>query len=279
MSTNWQIRGAAILLLMLVIVVVPGCASLSRTKRFLIFPKGAPTRVQVNHNEFIFKNYSLCFSRLQLIAGMGLPVDLDAESLTVGYVFKAEYFLPFNASELYEGIAMPFVPHPIQAEGRKSRSAPVQYADSVNEKNVERYTVEAKVIPDETDNRNYDSHPNENTVAKVESHWYDSDIEDAPENNGYSLNDLKIQSPQDLSHSRFTLYRALETLAEASGIPGRPCLLRSICETAEAPFSYSNGILGELAHLIMTWDLFFFLLLTIDYKNIFFPVHHRLWMI
>uniref|UniRef100_A0A6P4FM17 Uncharacterized protein LOC108052818 n=1 Tax=Drosophila rhopaloa TaxID=1041015 RepID=A0A6P4FM17_DRORH len=51
----------------------------SRTKRFLIFPRQAPTRHQ-------------------FIAGIGIPADLDYESLTVGYVLKAEYYLPYNAS-------------------------------------------------------------------------------------------------------------------------------------------------------------------------------------
>lgn len=36
----------------------------------------------------------------QLIAGIGIPVDLEPESLTSGYVLKAQYFLPYNASQL-----------------------------------------------------------------------------------------------------------------------------------------------------------------------------------
>ncbi|XP_041632128.1 uncharacterized protein [Drosophila kikkawai] len=50
-----------------------------RTKRYLIFPRQAPTRHQ-------------------FIAGIGIPADLDYESLTVGYVLKAEFYLPFNES-------------------------------------------------------------------------------------------------------------------------------------------------------------------------------------
>ncbi|XP_017080048.1 uncharacterized protein LOC108113848 [Drosophila eugracilis] len=51
----------------------------SRAKRFLIFPRQAPTRHQ-------------------FIAGIGIPADLDYESLTVGYVLKAEFLLPYNAT-------------------------------------------------------------------------------------------------------------------------------------------------------------------------------------
>jgi DM4/DM12 family len=38
---------------------------------------------------------------LQFIAGFGIPVDLEPESLTIGYVFKAQYFLPYNVTQLY----------------------------------------------------------------------------------------------------------------------------------------------------------------------------------
>ncbi|KAH8370275.1 hypothetical protein KR093_002903 [Drosophila rubida] len=51
----------------------------SRARRFLIFPRQAPTRHQ-------------------FIAGIGIPADLTYESLTVGHVLKAEFFLPWNAS-------------------------------------------------------------------------------------------------------------------------------------------------------------------------------------
>jgi DM4/DM12 family len=38
---------------------------------------------------------------LQFIAGIGVPVDLEPESMTIGYVLKAQYFLPYNESQLY----------------------------------------------------------------------------------------------------------------------------------------------------------------------------------
>lgn len=205
--------------------------------------------------QFLMYNLSDHIFRLllsQLIAGVGLPVDLEVESLTVGYVFKAEYFLPVNASQWYDWIKDPFEPHPIEAEGgRRKRSAIAddgtdQKQAETGETNVERYVVEAKVISDDNDQQ-------DDQLAEDESHWYEeNESSEEAANNNYSLEDIKNKSPQDLSHSRFTLYKGIQKLAELSGVPGRPCLLRSICETAEVPFSYSNGILGELAHLIMT---------------------------
>ncbi|KAH8368572.1 hypothetical protein KR200_007405, partial [Drosophila serrata] len=34
----------------------------------------------------------------QFIAGIGIPANLDYESLTMGYVLKAEFYLPYNES-------------------------------------------------------------------------------------------------------------------------------------------------------------------------------------
>ncbi|XP_034651554.1 uncharacterized protein LOC117890679 [Drosophila subobscura] len=59
-----------------------------RAKRFLIFPRQAPTRHQ-------------------FIAGIGIPANLDYESLTVGYVLKAEFYLPYNATVFRQS---PFLP-------------------------------------------------------------------------------------------------------------------------------------------------------------------------
>lgn len=50
-------------------------------KRALIFPRGNPTRHQ-------------------FIAGFGIPLQKLAEALVIGYVFKAQYFLPYNVSQL-----------------------------------------------------------------------------------------------------------------------------------------------------------------------------------
>ncbi|XP_001359679.3 uncharacterized protein [Drosophila pseudoobscura] len=55
---------------------------LKRFSRSLIFPPTSPTRVQ-------------------FIGGIGIPVEgLHFESVTSGYVLKAEYFLPTNSTEI-----------------------------------------------------------------------------------------------------------------------------------------------------------------------------------
>ncbi|XP_033248059.1 uncharacterized protein LOC108160663 isoform X2 [Drosophila miranda] len=46
-------------------------------------------------------------TRHQFIAGIGIPANLDYESLTVGYVLKAEFHLPYNATVFRQN---PFLP-------------------------------------------------------------------------------------------------------------------------------------------------------------------------
>lgn len=37
----------------------------------------------------------------KFIAGIGIPIDITPESMTLGYVLKAQYFLPYNVTQLY----------------------------------------------------------------------------------------------------------------------------------------------------------------------------------
>ncbi|XP_033607304.1 uncharacterized protein LOC111864376 isoform X2 [Cryptotermes secundus] len=50
---------------------------------------------------------------------------------------------------------------------------------------------------------------------------------------------------------RSSSYLALQNVMDRHGLDGRNCLLRSICEVAEAPVYY-NGLIGELLHVILS---------------------------
>lgn len=65
----------------MILLCLQSICCLDREKRFLLFPQANPTRHQ-------------------FVAGIGVPTDLDPESLIIGYVFKAQYFLPYNVSQL-----------------------------------------------------------------------------------------------------------------------------------------------------------------------------------
>ncbi|XP_055910741.1 uncharacterized protein LOC129945107 [Eupeodes corollae] len=157
--------------------------------RSLIFPPTTPTR-------------------LQFICGIGIPVeDLHYESITSGYVLKAEYFLPTNATQLHPDYLKP-------------------------------QTIHRRSILEENDDFLEDD---TNKVTEVDQHF-----DFASTKNPFR------SKPNDLSTYRWTIYKALETLGDRMGLVGRACMLKSICESASAPFHHASGILAEIAHIIMT---------------------------
>lgn len=93
------------------------CISGARQKR-AIFPQGNPTRVQVLQEGRLNIFAILKINKFQLIAGFGIPIDLELESLTIGYVFKTQYFLPYNTTELYQ---QSFTPIRIQRDNFYSK--------------------------------------------------------------------------------------------------------------------------------------------------------------
>ncbi|CAH0718165.1 unnamed protein product, partial [Brenthis ino] len=60
------------------------------------------------------------------------------------------------------------------------------------------------------------------------------------------------RSVQDTTHilTRQGAYIFLESMLKKHGYPGRPCLLRAICENS-SQFLH-NGVLGDLLHLVLT---------------------------
>ncbi|XP_026741391.1 uncharacterized protein LOC113503561, partial [Trichoplusia ni] len=51
--------------------------------------------------------------------------------------------------------------------------------------------------------------------------------------------------------TRRSIYNLIESILKKQGYPGRPCLLRLICENAHAHFLH-NGMMGDLIYLILT---------------------------
>lgn len=140
---------------------------------------------------------------------------------------------------------------PIEIEGNKSEK-------STFDKHYEKYNVEAIEIDKGTESDEEDSE------------YYDSE-EDDKEFKEFTAADYRISKPNDFSTARWSLFKGFEMLAERllflryientkytkftcfrQGLAGRPCMLRSICESAHAPFSFRSGILGEVMQIIMT---------------------------
>uniref|UniRef100_A0A182JTB6 Uncharacterized protein n=1 Tax=Anopheles christyi TaxID=43041 RepID=A0A182JTB6_9DIPT len=173
-----------------------------RQKRFLIFPRANP-------------------QRLQLIGGFGIPADIQLESITMGYVFKSVYLLPWNSSHWIP----PFLDrHEFETERqvRRRRETAV-------------LTKPLVLLPS----------PEEQRYERYDGRWQELDSE--------SLSQPSEQPGSLLQqHSRWTFYRLLEQLFEQKGFNGRSCVLRAICEASEARFSHTSGLIGELLHIAFT---------------------------
>ncbi|XP_062560730.1 uncharacterized protein LOC134225012 [Armigeres subalbatus] len=63
---------------------------------------------------------------------------------------------------------------------------------------------------------------------------------------------FKVRLNNDFEdNSRPQLYRVLENLLDSQGKNGRKCIMRTICDLADAPLAH-NGLLGELIDLVFT---------------------------
>lgn len=107
---------------------------------------------------------------MQLIAGFGIPLDLTLEAVTLGYVLKATYLLPYNVTQLRKPTTIDETDDAIDdyelLENRKIRST----------KNQPKYLF----------GDDYENSDENNKQWKNERSWYNAD------------------------NSRWILYRAIE---------------------------------------------------------------------
>lgn len=158
-----------------------------------------------------------------MITGIGIPVDLEFESVTVGWVNKVEYFLPENASNYLNFFNDPFdlTTRPIDGFFRKKRdslleepkptenpSTMLDTADDTkgfdideNEK-YEKHQVEAEVI--ESGTEEMDNYSDELTEA---DYWNQEDRAEW-------LNDIKPKQPKNLAIARWGIYKSMAVLAQ-----------------------------------------------------------------
>ncbi|XP_032575057.1 uncharacterized protein LOC116801164 [Drosophila sechellia] len=64
--------------------------------------------------------------------------------------------------------------------------------------------------------------------------------------------DILQEDLQALGSYRWSVYEAFTALAIRMKLNGRVCVLKSICESAAAPFDDRNGLLGEVLHILLT---------------------------
>lgn len=160
----------------------------------------------------------IVFVWFQIITGIGIPVDLELESVTIGYVFKSEFFLPENASNFLNFLADPFdlTTRPISGffdrkrrmleEPAATEASPSSGFDEDLNQRYEKYQVEPEVIESGTD-------------EPISDRYDDSELSEADywnqEDKFARLNDpLRPKAPQNLATSRWAVYKGLAALAE-----------------------------------------------------------------
>lgn len=136
--------------------------------------------------------------------------------MTIGYVFKAEFFLPENASNYLNFFADPFDPTPRPITGRRRRSIELPtnaveeyhgYDKEQNEK-YERHQVEAEIVESGTElsEDGYDDY--DGSRVSDEELWFQDDQYDK------SSDPMALKHPQNLATSRWTVYKGMAALAE-----------------------------------------------------------------
>ncbi|CAH2087606.1 unnamed protein product [Euphydryas editha] len=218
-----------------------------RQKRYLVYPNGGPARAQ-------------------FIIGVGVPVDLKEASVTVGSVIKFQYDLPSNSSEYTSrifGFANTVGARDMEDENENAEKENSLDFDSSNEARYDLGESDNDTLVDITfnDRRKRSLMYSEGGAG--------NDIDDYNVNTELPLQEaIRRQELLDRKHleeedeeeeeeepqrmNRWDFYKIMEHMLERYGYSGRPCLLRAICEAAEVPFTYENGLLGEIGHILFT---------------------------
>ncbi|XP_014359151.2 uncharacterized protein LOC106711360 [Papilio machaon] len=208
-----------------------------RQRRYLVYPDGGPARAQ-------------------FIIGVGVPVDLKEASVTVGTVIKFQYDLPTNSSE-YTSRIYGFantVSRDMDGDGKEDDDKEIDVNEKGNELHDSDYENDTLVDITFDDRR-------KRSIIFSEGGSINSI--DVSKPNKISLEEaIRRQEIIDQKHrdeetepqrmNRWDFYKIIEHMAERYGYSGRPCLLRTICEAAEVPFTHENGLLGEIGHIIFT---------------------------
>lgn len=156
-----------------------------------------------------------------MITGIGIPVDLELESVTVGWVQKSEFFLPENATNYLSFLYDPFdlttrpigqfyvrkkrgdlleEPEPTENPAKVSSKSEKGFDSEQNEK-YEKHQVEAEVVDggDEVDN-----HENELTEA---DYW---NQEDGAE----WFRKVHPNQPKNIAIARWAIYKSMAILVQ-----------------------------------------------------------------
>ncbi|XP_062552847.1 uncharacterized protein LOC134217989 [Armigeres subalbatus] len=63
---------------------------------------------------------------------------------------------------------------------------------------------------------------------------------------------LKTLFRRSATFTRKKAYRAIESHIKRTGLDGKKCLLRAICEASEIPLGENNGVVGDIIHILLS---------------------------
>ncbi|XP_035900847.1 uncharacterized protein LOC118507017 [Anopheles stephensi] len=219
-------------------IVPPGMADFIP---WLIVPETAPTRHQ-------------------LISGIGIPVGTP-ESITSGWVMKAQYFLPTKVDDLKPQLWENWNDsrRALSRRDVSGMGAPVPITQLPASGGHERYVVDSVSMREESLDGSAEQLSEEMFDDGDDSYWKDAEDDrvlqqQADDTLWPAAKEIDPSQLEGYSaeQSRWTTYKAMEKLSESYGLPGRPCVLRSVCESAAAPFTHTGGIFAELLHIVFT---------------------------
>ncbi|XP_055706866.1 uncharacterized protein LOC129803954 [Phlebotomus papatasi] len=169
-----------------------------------------------------------------ILVAIAIPLDLPHRNVFVSYNFEANYNMPTRASDLVPG---PLVRLDLidRALGRDNGGEDfITVTEPYNKTLAKEHESERLINEDqETIQTTTESDEITTAIPKV------------------------TRSP----HKRYTsdslltrkkVYKMLESKLQNYGHPGRPCLLRAICDEAADPINEHNGVLGDVIHIILT---------------------------
>ncbi|XP_021181872.3 uncharacterized protein LOC110370408 isoform X1 [Helicoverpa armigera] len=221
-------------------------ADAGRHRRYLVYPDGGPARAQ-------------------FIIGLGVPVDLKEQSVTVGTVIKFQYDLPTNSTEYTSriyGFAETVSRDMDEDTPTKDVSNEIDSDDSRQLSETEDAVTDRPEGDNDTlvdvtfdDNRRKRSLVySEGGVLITDSTTIKNEmsLEDAIKRQEMIDQNAIEEEEEPQRMNRWDFYKVIERMVERYGYSGRPCLLRTICEAAEVPFTHENGLLGEIGHILFT---------------------------
>lgn len=204
-------------------------------------------------------------TRHQLIWGIGIPVEGAKPDCTFGLVLKGQYFLPISIDDLKPDY-FSFAPEDERRNLIKRDlnglygNNSINYIDEMMGIKVEQWNnvkvIDKGVFFKESTDENDKIDLNAGNSSILENYSIENNPMEYKLSNAAYLDDElykeEYKKQRNMDNTRWTIYKTLEGIAENKGFSGRACVLRAICESAQASFSYHSGIIAELMHIILT---------------------------